>query len=415
LVLKTAKEVNPNINMIIKYPNWYEHYQETGYNLKDESELFDMIYTGTETRNPRHTPQHLQRYLSYFIMRYLENVKPGKNGGGWFDPYECTYNMNSYAEQAYLTLFGKAKEVTLFCLGSLLKEPFSIFVPMAGYIFNTLDKYLGELGNPVGVSCYIPYHSSGEDFLHNYVGMLGIPLETLPDYPHNSKNIFLTASAAKDCGIIPKMQASLMNGANVIVTSGLVKALQDKGFESIANIRCSDRKVMSNKFLISKNNGVTFNNSGVSERAVIIAQIEFYTNDTWQVVSAIGEENNSPVILQTNYGNGNLYVINIPDDFGDLYYYPKEVLKPIREILIQDRAPVLDSGSRIGIFTYDNDTFIVESFLPYFEDISITVNNPEAKLLDIMENNVIEGCKVDGKTVFRINMTPTTYRIFKMI
>jgi len=27
-----AKSVNPNVNFIIKYPNWYESYQETGYN-----------------------------------------------------------------------------------------------------------------------------------------------------------------------------------------------------------------------------------------------------------------------------------------------------------------------------------------------------------------------------------------------
>lgn len=84
-VIRPAKEVNPNVNLIIKYPNWYEHYQETGYNLKDEPSLFDMIYTGTETRDSMYTQQHLPRYLSYFIMRYMENVKPGKNGGGWFD------------------------------------------------------------------------------------------------------------------------------------------------------------------------------------------------------------------------------------------------------------------------------------------------------------------------------------------
>lgn len=116
-VIKPAKEINPGINLIIKFPNWYEHYQNDGYNLKDEPAVFDMIYTGTETRDPEYTQQHLQSYLSYFLMRYMENVKPGKNGGGWFDTFDC-YNPVNYIEQLNLTLFSKAKEATLFLLSS---------------------------------------------------------------------------------------------------------------------------------------------------------------------------------------------------------------------------------------------------------------------------------------------------------
>lgn len=55
LIIKPAKSVNPNVNLIIKYPNWYEHYQFLGYNLDVESKLFDMIYTGIETRDLRNT------------------------------------------------------------------------------------------------------------------------------------------------------------------------------------------------------------------------------------------------------------------------------------------------------------------------------------------------------------------------
>ncbi len=76
-MIKPAKAVNPKVKLVIKYPNWYEHYQGLGYNLEAEPKLFDGIYTGTETRDPVYTQQHLQQYQSYLIMRYLENVKPG--------------------------------------------------------------------------------------------------------------------------------------------------------------------------------------------------------------------------------------------------------------------------------------------------------------------------------------------------
>ena len=119
-----------------------------------------MIYTGTETRNPQYTHQHLPRYLSYFMIRYMENVKPGKNGGGWFDPFQCSYNPASYADQGYLTLLGKAAEVTLFSLGNLISRDYALFVPVAGYVMDSADEFLGELGKPTGTAAYVPYHSS---------------------------------------------------------------------------------------------------------------------------------------------------------------------------------------------------------------------------------------------------------------
>lgn len=112
-IVSTAKKVNPKVNMIIKYPNWYDHFQFTGYNLEKEPAIFDMIYTGSETRDDQYTHQHLPTYQSYSIMRYMENVKPGKNGGGWVDPY-ARRTIDRYAEQLAFTLYSKPKEIMLF-------------------------------------------------------------------------------------------------------------------------------------------------------------------------------------------------------------------------------------------------------------------------------------------------------------
>ena len=49
-IVALAKSINPRMNFIIKYPNWYESYQETGYNPGKQKDIFDMVYTGTETR-----------------------------------------------------------------------------------------------------------------------------------------------------------------------------------------------------------------------------------------------------------------------------------------------------------------------------------------------------------------------------
>ncbi len=119
LVLGPAKAVNPKVRMIIKYPNWYEHFQGTGYDLEKQSQMFDGIYTGTETRDPVVTDQLLQQYESYSIVRYFDNIRPvgsdGKkgNGGGWVDTFS-TLHVDRYAEQLWDTLLAKAPEITLF-------------------------------------------------------------------------------------------------------------------------------------------------------------------------------------------------------------------------------------------------------------------------------------------------------------
>ena len=98
LIIKPARAVNPKVKLVIKFPNWYEHFQGLGFDLDREPNLFDGIYTGTETRDPAITDQHLQPYESYLIIRYFENIAPGRNGGGWVDTYSIRY-LDRYAEQ----------------------------------------------------------------------------------------------------------------------------------------------------------------------------------------------------------------------------------------------------------------------------------------------------------------------------
>ena len=91
LVVGAAKAANPKVKIIIKFPNWYEHFQGNGYDLAEQPRIFDAIYTGTETRDPVQTDQNLQQYESYEIMRYFDEVAPGRNGGGWVDTYDIKY------------------------------------------------------------------------------------------------------------------------------------------------------------------------------------------------------------------------------------------------------------------------------------------------------------------------------------
>lgn len=412
IVIATAKRVNPDIRMIIKYPNWYDDYQNTGYNLEEQPKVFDEIYTGTETRDPVHTQQNLQRYLSYFLMRYLENVKPGHNGGGWFDTFDCMYNLGSYAEQCYLTLFSKAKELTLFSMGLLLSRH-RVFVPIAGYAMDTADAILGKLGTPQGIACYKPYHSSGENYLHGYLGMLGLPLEPTPVFPSDSRLVLLTESAKADATIVERIKKHLLAGNDVVMTSGLLRALGERGIDSIAAICCSERRATVSTFAFPMFE-CAFGEYCEAAHKITIPQIEFSTNDCTPLVVAMTEQKNYPVLLKTSYGTGTLYVLAIPDDFGELYHLPAAVLGEIRKVLSQGMAVTLRAPSNVGFFAYDNGAVIVESFLPHNTEVTIVVRQQGAVLTDIVAGGSLTGVNVGDTTEIRLKLAPASYRAFSV-
>ncbi|MBQ9928658.1 MAG: hypothetical protein IJO65_11880 [Lachnospiraceae bacterium] len=410
IIMKTAKGINPDINVIIKFPQWYEDYNETGYDLVMEPEQFDSIYTGTETRNPTYSQQHLPKYISYFVMRYLESAAPGRNLGGWFDPYECTYNITSYLEQGYLTLFAKAKEVTLFCLDSLIKDSsFMAFAPALGQMFKEMDDWLSQLGEPVGVAAYRPGYARGENNVHNYLGMCGIPFEPYIEYPKQEKVIFLAEGAACDADIVTKMKESMLAGADVIVTSGFVRKLGD-AFKEFVNVSYSPRKAIVNEYAVTKDNGVSVSGRYMGDKQILIPQMDYCTNDIWELAAAYGTDNNFPIVLRCSYGKGRISILTIPDNMGEMYHYPAEIWKTIRGLFAGEIPALLEGPSKIQMFVYDNDMVVLRSDLNYYESVSLRLKDKYTKVTELTYNKELP--VIDGKVT--LQLTPAVNYIFKL-
>jgi hypothetical protein len=119
LILKPAKAANPHVKVIIKFPNFYPFFQEMGFDLKNEPNIFPEIWTGDETRDATTTDQQLRPYESYEIFRYFDNIAPGRNGGGWADPIAMQY-LDRYAGQLWDTILAKAPAINLFQYTDLL-------------------------------------------------------------------------------------------------------------------------------------------------------------------------------------------------------------------------------------------------------------------------------------------------------
>ena len=408
LVINPSKKVNPNVKVIIKYPNWYEHFQGLGFDLEAEPKLFDGLYTGTETRD-RSGNQHLQQYLGYAIFRYFENLKPGKNFGGWVDTGGSN-PLDRYAEQLWLTLFAKAQEITLFDIRQMMypfrentraawqgtgtsfdfdemKKPIkqadgSMFTPTkyaraAGYSLEVVDEVLGALGQPVGVKCYKPYHSVGEDFLQTYFGMIGIPMEIVPVFPEDEDMVLLCESAKYDPEIVAKIRQQLQNGKEVTITSGLYKALQGKGIEDIVELTVTERKASVKQFRTGRGQIME------TDLEIIIPQISYLTNDSWEVISALDDSNGWPLLHRADYSKGRLYVLTVPDNFIDFYKMPDGVLNRLRQDIAGSLGTVLEGPGELSLIMYDNQTFVVESFLDEAVTVSVTMDTGIAEVSDL--------------------------------
>jgi hypothetical protein len=415
LVIGPAREVNPDVEVVIKYPNWYEHFQGLGFNLEEQPALFDGLYTGTETRN-RDGNQHLQQYHGYSIFRYFENLKPGQNRGGWVDTYGSS-PMDRYAEQLWLTLFAKAPEITLFEFSAMtmdagnrgrapwagtgtsfdfdeMKEMYANgggpggslkMSGLASYAMGKADRVLGGLGNPVGIKSYKPFHSLGEDHLQSFLGMIGIPVEMVPEFPEGEEMILLTESAKYDPLIVEKIKKQIRAGKEVTVTSGLYRALQGKGIEDIVEMQVTDRKAEVRLFRAG------FGGPVESDREIIIPQLTYLTNDSWEVISALDDSNGWPLLHRADYSTGQLFVLTIPDNFVDLYQLPGGVLNSIRQTVAGSLGTVLEGPGEVSLFLYDNGSFIVESFLDEPVTVNVLLDPGMAGITDLQTGEGVEG------------------------
>ena len=446
LVVGPAKAVNPKVKVIVKYPNWYDHFHGLGFNLEEEPTYFDGIWTGNETRDPA-SAQHLQNYLSYNISRYFENIAPGRNLGGWVDAGGINMSMDRYAEQLHLTMLGRLPEIILWNYMQLVDVKISpsmraawqseggnsfrydeMVAPytrdgktitpttMARFADQTLhqtDRLMSHLGNPIGLVSYKPYHSSGEDFLQNYLGMIGLPMDMHPQWPDNREQILLTQQAAKDPQLVEKIKRQLRKGGDVIITTGLLKVIKDE-LSDVVELYCGDLKAIVNDF----------GRSGKSEREFIIPQVKYFTNDAWEVVSAgrplTGGVSGYPILLRDTYSKGILFVLTIPDDFGNLYDYPAGALNIIRSVMSKDVGAYIEGPSKVSLFPYDNKTLVVENFNDNAVSLRVVVNAKVGKLRNLLTGEEFKPAQVpvsrwrfvgytDKQTVFDIQLPAHSY------
>ncbi len=227
-ILEPAKAVNPNVKVIIKYPQWYENFHNRGYEVVQQSADYDRTWVGTEIRDYDDDRWGgTAAYRAYYIMRWLTEIGGDKTGGGWFDPYGT--HEDTYLEQARQTVLADVKEMLLFCYGSLQRDTGPANVEALRAELPALFE-LAQLvqDKPIkGIAAPKPPNSDAHDeqYVYDYVGMMGLPLVPTAKIDTDVKAAFLPVQALKDPLLYGKLEALLDADVPVLITDGLAKEL----------------------------------------------------------------------------------------------------------------------------------------------------------------------------------------------
>jgi len=244
-------------------------------------------------------------------------------------------------------------------------------------------------------------------------------MDLVPQFPTEEKMILLTECAKFDPAIVSKIKGQLMAGKSVTITSGLLRALQGKGIEDIAELRYTDRKAIVKEF-------GSWGPRAQAKAEMVIPQIQYLTNDAWEELSAMDETNGWPMLISASYARGTLYVLTIPESFTDLYNLPPTILSRIRDTVTRELPVRVDAPGMVSLFLYDNGTFIVESFLDQPADVTVTVNGQLTALHDLLSTESLSPAANQGprmpmfgrrdagpRTTFTTSLKPHSYRAFR--
>jgi hypothetical protein len=358
VIINPAKEVNPQVKVIIKYPNWYEGHRQNGYDVYNETILFDKMAVGIETRIPETQDQHIPIYSGYVFQKWWASVAPSKWVGSWLDNYDMQGGADDYNAQVWQAVMAQTPEIILWCAGQLYPpNPSSDVYPHFVNLLPEFDKVAGMLkGSSRGIPIYLPYGSTGEYNIFGYFGMIGIPLTPVAEFPTESQNAIFTLHSLQDLRLAAGMIKRLRDGHDVFMTWALWKKLGESEFKNTFSLIFDGGSITSSEFRIREG---WHNQIIKADKPFTFPRIETTTWPGVRDVAVIEEDYDMAVFLKTQYLNGTIYVLNMPDNSYDLQRLPTEALTAIRRAFSKELGFTLKSPGNVGSYLFGQKQYVL--------------------------------------------------------
>jgi len=220
------------------------------------------------------------------------------------------------------------------------------------------DHVAGLLNSPArGVPIYLPYGSTGEYNVFGYLGMAGIPLTPVAQFPAESQNAIFTLHSLRDPKLADQMLARLRDGKDLFMTWKLWKQLQNSEFKNTLNLVDQGGSVASDQFRLRQ--GWFQQELVKTNRAFTFPRIETTTWPYVRDVAVVRDDYDFGVLLDVQYLKGKIYILNMPENSYDLLHLPAQALNMIRRAFAKELGVELDGPGGVGMYLFGEKQYVL--------------------------------------------------------
>ena len=219
--------------------------------------------------------------------------------------------------------------------------------------------------------------------------MGGVPIEPTPYFDDNAPVIFFAQSAGQDPEVMEKLKAYVRRGGNAVVTTGFFREQYENGIQDMTSLRLTGRHMSGSEFLVfNRNYGYDSFCVAKGREDVQFEVLQYKTNASWANVSVVSGAYNFPLLSEDDYGQGRLFILNVPENFADLYKLPAEVWAAIGKHMSMGHELYVASSERVSLFAYDNHVYGIESYAPHGSAVRVYIRGESRGLQDIESGKV---------------------------
>jgi hypothetical protein len=205
--------------------------------------------------------------------------------------------------------------------------------------------------------------------------------------------VLLTQRSACAEGAMEKLEAYVRRGGKAIVTTGFFRAMYDRGIREMTSVRLTNRHAMGKKFMIDR---CDYDYAGIryaeGKEKVLLEVLDYKTNATWADILMLSREDNFPLLTEDFYGKGRLLILNVPENFADLYQLPGEVIETICAEISRGQSCYLAAEPKWSLITYDNEAVCVHSFRPMPSQAGLVVRGSCRGIRNLSTGEIITDC-----------------------
>jgi hypothetical protein len=362
--------------------------------------------------------QHIPIYSGYIFQKWFSSVDPAKWVGSWLDNYDMKGDDNDYVAQVWQAVLAETPEVILWCAGQLYPDnPSSDVYPHFCEMLPEFDKVAGLLnGHSRGVPIYLPYASTGEYNIFGYLGMAGIPLTPVAQFPTEGQNAIFTLHSLQDPKLAEEMLGRLRDGHDVFMTWGLWLKLQNTEFKNTLSLLETGGSVSSSEFRVR----LGWNQQLIkADKPFAFPRIETTTWPYMRNVAVEQDDYDYGVLLSAEYLKGTLYVLNMPENSYDLLRLPVQVLNAIRRPFIKELQAQLDGPGGVAMYMFGPKQYVLYNMSDQTASLSLRFENKipasgwselvHGKQLTISEDTSY--VRFDGPVVSNVALTLQPFEI----